>query len=224
MEESSRGIFWVRTGGERRLATENLVVDNKTYKEELVLKKGIQYRVWDPFRSKLAAAIMNGLEEFPFRDGSSVLYLGVSTGTTVSHISDIVGPGGIIFGVDHASRVTRDFLDRVAAYRKNIIPIMQNARMPREYSAIFGKVDIVYSDIAQLDQTEIAVKNCRIYLKNNGWLFMVVKPRSIDVTESPKRVIDREVGKLSGAFEILQVIDLRPYDKDHAIVVARASG
>ena len=94
-------------------------------KENLLDKKGVEYRNWEPFRSKLAACIMNGLEEFPFEEKSSVLYLGVSTGTTISHISDIVGPKGIIFGVEHSSRVARDFLDRVAIYRKNIVPIIK---------------------------------------------------------------------------------------------------
>ena len=117
--------------GEKKLATENLVVGNQVYKEKLITKKGIEYRLWDPFRSKLAAALMNGLEIFPFKNKSTVLYLGVSTGTTVSHISDIVGLDGMIFGVEHASRVARDFLDRVASHRKNIIPILQDARKPK---------------------------------------------------------------------------------------------
>lgn len=135
MEEDSdsqgqRPFFWIRSDGEKRLATQNMVPGNQVYKEKLVVKKGTEYRLWDPFRSKLAAAIMNGLDEFPFGDGSKVLYLGASTGTTVSHISDIVGPGGIVFAVDHASRVARDFLDRVASFRKNVIPILQDARRP----------------------------------------------------------------------------------------------
>ncbi len=224
MEGGNRGIFWIRFEGEERLATENLVPGRRAYKENLVVRKGVEYRLWDPFRSKLAAAVMKGLEEFPFAEGSSVLYLGVSTGTTASHISDIVGPGGTVFGVDHASRVAREFIDRVASRRRNVIPIVQDARKPKEYSGAFGKVDVVYVDIAQPDQTAIAIENCRAYLKKNGWLFLVVKPRSINVAEAPGRVIAREVDKLRAGFEILQVIDLRPYDKDHAIALARALG
>ena len=72
-----------------------------------------------------------------------MLYLGVSTGTTISHISDIVGPNGTIFGVEHSSRVARDFLDRVASYRKNIVPIIQDARKPEEFFSVYKKVDIV---------------------------------------------------------------------------------
>ncbi|MFB5606845.1 MAG: fibrillarin-like rRNA/tRNA 2'-O-methyltransferase [Candidatus Nitrosomaritimum yanchengensis] len=221
MEEDNQSFFWINSEGEKKLATENLVVGNQVYKEKLITKKGIEYRLWDPFRSKLAAAIMNGLEEFPFKNKSTVLYLGVSTGTTISHISDIVGPSGIIFGVEHASRVARDFLDRVATYRKNIIPILQDARKPKEYFSVFGKVDVVYVDIAQPDQTEIAISNCKMYLKNHGFLFLVIKTRSIDVTKPPKQIVEEEIQRMKTHFDILQTLDLHPYDKDHAIVIAR---
>ncbi len=221
MEDVKNNFFWVKVDGQEKLATENLVAGNQVYKEKLVNKKGIEYRVWDPFRSKLAAVIMNGLEIFPFQEKSKVLYLGVSTGTTISHISDIVGPGGIIFGVEHSSRVARDFLDRVASYRKNIIPIMQDARQPQQYFSVFGKVDVVYVDIAQPDQTEIAIANCKMYLKNHGYLFLVIKTRSIDVTKAPRKIIENEKKKLQTNFELEQVIDLMPYDKDHAIVIAK---
>lgn len=221
MDIDRKNFYWIKVDGEEKLATENLVAGNQVYKEKLVKKKNIEYRVWDPFRSKLAASIMNGLGIFPITEKSNVLYLGVSTGTTISHISDIVGPRGIIFGVEHSSRVARDFLDRVASHRPNIIPIMQDARQPTQYFSVYGKIDVVYVDIAQPDQTEIAIANCKIYLKTDGYLLLVIKTRSIDVTRNPKKIIEEEIKKLEPYFEINQVIDLYPYDKDHAMVVAR---
>ena len=218
--EDKQNIFWFQIDGEKKLATENLVPKNQVYNEKLVKIKGTEYRIWNPFRSKLAATIMNGLRDFPFMQKSSVLYLGVSTGTTISHISDIVGQNGIIFGVEHTSRVARDFLDRVASHRKNIIPIIQDARKPQEYFSVFKKVDVAYVDIAQPDQTDIAIDNCKMYLKSNGYLFLVIKTRSIDVTKDPKKVVSNEIKKLEPLFEIKQTINLHPYDKDHAIVIA----
>ena len=222
--EGAEGFFWIRSEGEKRLATENLVPGNQVYKERLVRKKGIEYRIWDPFRSKLAAAIMNGLDDFPFKARSAVLYLGASTGTTVSHVSDILGPNGVIFAVEHSSRVARDLIDRVASHRPNVIPIMQDARQPGEYFSVYGRADIVYADIAQPDQTEITIANCDKFLKPGGFLFLVIKTRSIDVTKSPRRVVRMEEEKLKGKFEILQTLNLYPYDRDHAMVVARAKG
>lgn len=220
----SGGIHWLRSDGARRPATENLVPGNQVYNEKLLVVKGTEYRLWEPFRSKLAASVMNGLEVFPFSEGSSVLYLGASTGTTVSHISDIVGPRGTVFGVEHASRVARDFLDRVASRRSNIVPILQDARRPGEYFSVFGRVDVTYVDIAQPDQTEIAVANCRMYLRPGGHLFLVIKTRSIDVTMPPRRIIRGEVAKLESGFDVIQEIDLEPYDKDHCMVVATYAG
>ena len=213
-------FFWIQVEGEKKLATQNLVPGNQVYNEKLVQHKGSEYRIWNPFRSKLAAAIMNDLKNFPFNHKSDVLYLGVSTGTTISHISDIVNQGGTIFGIEHASRVARDFLDRVATHRKNIVPIIQDARRPEEFFSVYKKVDIVYVDIAQPDQTNIAIENCRLYLKSGGYLFLVIKTRSIDVVKDPKRVIKDEIKKLETLFEIKQTIDLHPYDKDHAMVIA----
>lgn len=224
MEGDKKNFFWIKTeNGEKRLATKNLVAGNQVYKEKLVSIEGIEYRVWDPFRSKLAAAIMNGLEIFPFTDNSRVLYLGVSTGTTTSHISDIVGTKGKIFGIEHSSRVARDFLQKVASNRPNITPVIQDARQPRQYFSVYGKVDVVYVDIAQPDQTEIAIANCLLYLRVGGYLFLVIKTRSIDVTEKPKKIIENEVKKLGAYFEVIQVIDLQPYDKDHAMVIAKST-
>lgn len=224
MENAEGNIFWVKIDGEKRLATLNLVPGNQVYKEKLVKISDEEFRAWEPFRSKLAAAIMNGLTILPIVRKCKVLYLGVSTGTTASHISDIVGPSGIVFCVEHASRVAREFLDRVAFYRSNIVPILQDARNPREYFSVYGPVDVVYVDIAQPDQTEIAILNCKTYLKKEGYLMLVVKTRSIDVTKDPSEIVRNETKKLKESFEMIQEINLAPYEKDHSIIIAKFLG
>jgi len=224
LENEEDNIFWIKIDGEKKLATINLVPGNQVYREKLVKINDDEFRAWDPFRSKLAAAIMNGLSALPIIRKSKVLYLGVSTGTTASHVSDIVGPNGIVFCVEHTSRVARDFLDRVASRRSNIVPILQDARHPKEYFSIYGTVDVVYVDIAQPDQTEIAILNCKAYLKKSGYLVLVIKTRSIDVTKEPSQIIKSETKKLGANFEIIQEIDLSPYDKDHGMVIAKYHG
>ena len=221
LEEDNQSYFWIKYEGEQKISTKNLVPGNQVYKEKLIIKNGVEFRLWDPFRSKLAASIMNGLENFPFKNKTTVLYLGASTGTTVSHVSDIVGLNGLVFAVEHASRVARDFLDRVATHRANVMPILQDARKPKEYFSVFGKVDVVYVDIAQPDQTKIAIENCDMFLKKDGFFFLVIKTRSIDVTKAPKRIVEEEIQKLREKFDILESIDLHPYDKDHAMVIAK---
>ncbi len=211
----------VTIDGEERLCTRNLAKGIQVYGEQLVSIDGVEYRVWDPFRSKLAAAILKGLSYLPINVDSKILYLGASTGTTVSHISDIVC-NGIIYAVEHAPRVARELIERVAKHRGNVIPIVEDARRYESYFGIAGKVDLIYCDIAQQDQTEIAVANAKAYLKHEGYLMLIVKSRSIDVTKEPESIVKAEVNKLkSNGFSVEQIIYLEPFDKDHALVLAR---
>jgi fibrillarin-like pre-rRNA processing protein len=204
------------------LATQNLIDGNSVYGEKIIKFDDIEYRLWDPFRSKLAGAIMKGLKENPIKESSRVLYLGASTGTTVSHVSDIIGNNGIIFPVEPSARVARELLENVCSKRKNIIPILSDARNYLKYYGYFGIVDIVYSDIAQPDQTMIAIDNCKSYLKDNGDLLIIIKTRSIDVLTDPKIVTQNEAQKLEdNNFTIIQIINLEPFEKDHALIHAK---
>lgn len=201
------------------LLTKNLVPGKRVYNEDLVVREGEEYRTWDPFRSKLAAAILKGLPEDLILEGGRVLYLGTSTGTTASHVSDLVGPNGLVVGVEFAPRVAREFVEIVARQRSNVIPFVADARDPSKYSV--ATVDVVYCDIAQPDQTELAIANCRRLLKKGGRLILVVKARSIDVVRDPREVFKEEAAKLVAAgFDVLSVIELSPFDKDHALIHA----
>jgi fibrillarin-like pre-rRNA processing protein len=213
-------ISYVTVNGKEHIATINLLKGVTLYGEKLISRDGNEYRTWDPFRSKLAAAYIKGLH-FEFSNIGNVLYLGASTGTTVSHLSDIVGQSGKIFAVESSTRVARELISNVSSKRTNVIPIIEDARKPRSYFSIYDKMDLVYCDIAQPDQTTIAIDNCKIYLKEAKPMLLVIKTRSIDVTMSPKNVISQEIKKLeSNSFEIKQNIDLEPFDKDHAMINA----
>ena len=206
-------------GGRSVLLTRNLARGIRVYNEEFVLRDGEEYRTWDPFRSKLAAAILKGLPEDVLGPGHRVLYLGTSTGTTPSHVSDLVGINGLVIGVEFAPRVAREFVEKVARHRKNVVPFVADAREPSSYA--ITPVDVVYCDIAQPDQTEIAVKNCRALLRRGGRLLLVVKARSINVLEEPERIFRQEAKKLEAeGFRVDRVIELSPFEKDHALIDA----
>jgi len=217
--ERTRGS---REGGRTSVFTRNLVPGNRIYDEDLVNFRGSEYRSWDPFRSKLAGAILKrGLPPDIIRAGDKVLYLGASTGTTASHVSDIVGSEWLVVGVELSARVGREFLEKVAKARPNVVPFIADARETERFGE-FGKMDVVYSDIAQRDQTEIAIANSRTHLKKGGRLLLVVKARSIDQLKEPKVVFKEEAQKLRVAgFVVERVIDLRPFDKDHALISAK---
>lgn len=212
-------IKWVVVEGQKQIASLNLIKGITVYGEKLIKYKGEEYRLWDPYRSKLSGALKKGLKTLPILNGMKVLYLGASTGTTVSHISDIVGMNGIVYAVEPAARVARELIENVASKRKNVIPIIEDARKPYSYFSVFGNVDVIYCDIAQPDQTDIAISNCKVYLKPNGTILLIVKTRSIDVITDPKRVISQESKKLKdNSFYIEQIINLEPFDKDHGII------
>src|SRR5919107_2096770 len=215
-------VILTDSSNERYLATQNLINGNSVYGEKIVKYEDIEYRYWDPFRSKLAGAILKGLRENPIKESSKVLYLGASTGTTVSHVSDIVGNRGIVFPVEPSVRVARELLENVSSKRNNIIPILSDARNYLKYYGYFGIVDVVYSDIAQPDQTMIAIDNSKSYLKDNGDLLIIIKTRSIDVLTDPKIVTQNEAKKLeANNFTINQIINLEPFEKDHSLIHAK---
>jgi fibrillarin-like pre-rRNA processing protein len=209
--------------GSQRLATKNLAPRRNVYGERLIRFEGVEYRLWDPFRSKLAAAILKNIKTVPIKPNHQVLYLGAASGTTASHVSDIVGEGGYVYCVEFAPRAIRELVNNVCAYRANMLPILEDARFPEKY-AIFirGKVDDIYCDIAQPEQAKILADNADLFLKRQGWIMLAVKAQSIDVTKEPSEVYKREIRVLEErGFEIEDVVHLEPYDKAHAMIVAK---
>ena len=208
--------------GSERLATRNLAVGKNVYGERLVHNKGAEYRVWDPFRSKLGAAILKGLETVPIQPCHKVLYLGAASGTTASHVSDIVGENGYVYCVEFASRSIRELVNNVCAFRLNMAPILADARFPERYASLVGKVDDIYCDIAQPEQAKIMADNADMFLKSSGWTMLAIKASSIDVTKEPSEVYEQEIKVLkSRRFKIQEIVHLEPYDKAHAMIIAQ---
>lgn len=216
------GIYWVRfEDNSRRLATENLSPGHAVYGEELVKHRRKEYRVWDAFRSKLAAAILKDTKEITIAPGKSVLYLGAASGTTASHVSDIIGKEGLVYCVEFAQRTMRELIENVCSYRPNMSPILADARRPSSYRALVSPVDSIYCDIAQPEQARILADNADLFLKDPGRAMIAVKSRSVDVTLSPSTVFSRETRTLvERGFKILDTVRLEPYEKDHAMIVA----
>jgi len=221
--EKFKHIYWViYEDGSKKLATVNLAPGRRVYGEQLITYEGVEYRIWNPYRSKLAAAILKGASEVPIAPGYKVLYLGAATGTTASHVSDIVGKEGRVYCVEFAPRVMREFLEKVAPYRGNIVPILADARFPLKYRFFLEGVDVIYADVAQPFQSKIVADNCDAYLKEGGWALQAIKAMSIDVTKEPSETYREEIDYLKRrGFNILDTVHLEPYDKAHAFVVAR---
>ena len=217
MNEKFDGVF--TEGG--NFFTINLVPGAKVYGEDLVVRSGTEYRKWDYTRSKAAAALKNGLENFPLKKGSSCLYLGIASGTSASHFSDIIGKDGIIYGVDIAERVLRDLIPH-AEKRGNIAPILGDTRSPENYSGlVLDKVDLIFEDVASNDQVEILIRNCDKFLKKGGYAMISIKSQSIDVTKDPQMVYKECLAELEKHLEVVEKVKLDPHEKHHLLVVLR---
>ena len=174
--------------------------------------------MWNPFRSKVAAGILGGLDNIYIQPGTKLLYLGAAAGTTVSHCSDVVGPEGIVYGVEFSHRPGRDLVN-MAKKRTNVIPIIEDARHPQKYRMLVGMVDTIFADVAQPDQARIVALNAQHFLKPGGNFIISIKANCIDSTVPAEAVFAREVKKLQQEqFKPAEQLTLEPYERDHAIV------
>lgn len=205
-----------------KLATINLVPGYKSSNEDLLKIENNEYRIWDPWTSKPSAAFKSRLGEFPLKKGDHILYLGIANGKTASFFSDIIGKEGLVFGVEISERPFRELLP-IAEKRGNIIPILANARKVEEYeNQVLGKVDCVYEDVASDDQVEILIRNCEKFLKPKAYAIIAIKSQSIDVVKPPRQVYEECLQELEKHFEILDKIELDPYEKFHLFVVMKS--
>ncbi len=200
-----------------RYYTKNLVPGKSVYGERLIKKGKNEYREWIANRSKLGAGLMKGINN-PIKSNSLVLYLGASTGTTVSHVSDIASDGRV-YAVEFAPEPMKHLI-LLAQERRNIIPLFYDANHPEEYSNWVGRVDIVFQDIAQKNQVEIFINNC-VFLKKGGIGMLALKARSVDVTKKPWMIFKEVNKELSKTFKVIKKVRLEPYEKDHMLFVVK---
>jgi len=202
-------------------ATKNLDPGHSVYGERLFLEENTEYREWMHAKSKLAASMRRGIRLPELQEGAHVLYLGASSGTTVSHVSDMVGPSGMVFAVEFAPRMARDLM-RLVERRENIIPIVADARNPQEYTHLVHGVDFLFCDVAQPNQSELFLANAEAFLKSNGVGLIAIKTRSISQRENPKEVFRKQVSILENeGFQTLKTEDIHRFHRHHMVYFGR---
>lgn len=209
--------------------TRNLNPGKAVYGEKLIKVDGddgnkVEYRVWNPFRSKLAAGVLGGVENIWIRPGAKVLYLGAASGTSVSHVSDVVGSEGMVYAVEFSHRSGRDLIN-MAKTRTNVIPIIEDARHPLKYRMLVSMVDVVFADVAQPDQARIVALNSQYFLKTGGHYVISIKANCVDSTAAPEAVFAKERDKLTAdGLKPKEQLTLEPYERDHCVVVGVYNG
>ena len=224
MKINADTIFWITVKNKKKLATLNNASINEVYNEKLIKINGKQYNLWNPYTSKLAAAIVNGMEIFPILKKTKVLYLNDTIEKTLSHISDIIGVNGKIFILRDINENSKKFLDNVMNDRTNVFTITRDNGDPAKFSSKTEMVNVVYVDITQHNETEVAIQNCKRYLTDGGFLMLVVPTKKIDFVNNPNGQNLEEIQKLQSSFEIIQQINLTDFFKEHSMIIAKFLG
>ncbi|KAM3504650.1 hypothetical protein MY10362_003428 [Beauveria mimosiformis] len=225
------GVFVVRGGKEDGIATRNLTPGDSVYGEKRIsvdesvqnddgttTTTKVEYRMWNPFRSKLCAAIAGGADDIYMKPGSRVLYIGGASGTSVSHVADLVGPTGYVYAVEFSSRSGRDLI-AMASKRPNVVPIVEDARQPARYRMIVPMVDVIFADVAQPDQARIVAMNANWFLKVGGGVLISIKANCIDSIAPAAEVFASEVQKMRAeAIKPKFQLTLEPFERDHCLV------
>lgn len=205
----------------RELYTRNLRPGERVYGEELIVEEGVEYRHWDPWRSKLAAYLLNGAPRLPFDHPRTVLYLGAAHGTTLSHLSDLL-PDARLFGIEKSAGPFATLL-ALARRRRNLLPILADAQLPERYQADVGPVDFLYQDLAQRNQAAVFAENASAALSASGGALLMLKVRSVTQRRTVAAVVAESRTTLTRhGLKVVDQRSLAPFSRDHvALTVAR---
>jgi len=214
---------WERVYREGRdLYTVNRNPGTKVYGEALSTVDGVEYRAWDPFRSKLAAFLLKGAPaDVLGRPPRTVLYLGAAHGTTVSHLSDL-WPEATLFAIEKSPTSFARLL-ALARQRPGLVPILADAQLPERYQADVGAVELLYQDIAQRNQAGIFVENARACLSPRGRGILMLKVRSV-TQQRPTATVVREARSALSAARLAVAYEtaLTPFSREHTALAVVA--
>lgn len=220
--EIDDGVYELKNNNISYILTKDSYSDNINQNKKIKFNNEI-YRVWNYKKSKLGTLYKKKCKGIPSFKNKNILYLGASYGTTVSHISDILyNENGIIYAVE-ISEFSMKSLINISKIRKNILPIFSNAYYPETYNFIVNNIDIIYQDISQINQFEIAMRNVDYYLNINGFLILILKARSISSTLEIEKIYNEEIKKIrsNNKLKIINIINLKPYYNDHLCIIAK---
>ena len=191
----------------------------------------IEWRRWDPFRSKVAAALLltsQKASELLPSPGDTCLYLGASSGTTVSHIHDMVcgsnnHHNGQIIAVEISPRMMRD-LSSLAEDRSGLIPILNDARETQSYAPVMReKAHWIHQDLSIADQAENFISIATSTLKNGGIGLLSLKAASERQFEGDDQSRFSRAEKLieESELELIEMIDISQYQEQHMVFFVR---
>lgn len=210
--------LWVEgTATERRYWSETVGAPPSVYGERWVERDGRALRAWGPARSKLSAALGAGWEGPLPREGQRWLYLGAATGTTASHVADLVGPTGAVFAVEKSARPFQKLL-ALAQRWENLRPLFADARSLPADSYAPSLVDGLYADLPQPDQVEIVLRCAQRFVKEPGCVLMALKTASMGRELSAPAHLEAAEMQLARFLTLERTVRLAPWHRGHYLV------
>jgi len=208
-----------RARGERlELWTETVGSPPPVYGERWAAFGARTYRAFEPVRSKLAAAIVRDWRGPLPAPAERWLYLGAATGTTASHVADLLGPDGRLYAVERSPRPFARLLN-VAERWPNLLPVLGDARDPIGYADRVPLVDGIYADVAQPDQVALVVENARLFLRDRaGMVVVALKTSSMGRTLGAPAHLRASEAALSAELELAPSVRLDPFYRSHYLI------
>jgi fibrillarin-like pre-rRNA processing protein len=217
--------LWVRRRPDRDdLWTETTGEPPAVYGERWESVDGRVVRSFEPGRSKLAAALLRDWDGPVPVPGERWLYLGAASGTTASHVADLLGPGGRLYAVERSARPFARLL-RLAERWTNLLPILGDARTPARYADRVPIVEGIYADVAQPDQVALVLANAEMFLRDEGGaLVLALKTSSMGRgVPAPSHLKSAEAA-LSARLDLAPSVRLDPFYRSHYLVGGRRAG
>ncbi|MGA8665179.1 MAG: fibrillarin-like rRNA/tRNA 2'-O-methyltransferase [Thermoplasmata archaeon] len=208
----------VRSADRDELWTETVGIEPSVYGERWAYSGGRAFRSFEPARSKLSAALVREWSGPIPEVEERWLYLGAASGTTTSHVADLVGLTGRVYAIERSLRPFGRLLS-LARRWPNLYPILADAREPRAYSGLVPLAHGLYADIAQADQVEIVRSNAALYLDGPGaGLLLALKTASMGRDASAPQHVRRAEEELGRYFDLEPSVRLDPFHRGHYLV------
>jgi fibrillarin-like rRNA methylase len=213
--EDSPRLAILRRSDRDELWTETVGHEPPVYGERWTESDGRPYRSFEPTRSKLSAAIVKEWSGPVPATGEGWLYLGAASGTTASHVADLVGPTGRVYALERSLRPFARLLALTDRW-PNLLPILGDAREPTTYGALVPPVQGVYADIAQADQVEIVLSNAALFLEGPGArVLLALKTASMGRDATAVQHVRRAEEELAQVLDLEPSVRLDPFHRGH---------
>ncbi len=221
-DRKSARLVRSRFADRTEIFTEAVGTPPPVYGERWVHSGNRTFRSFEPGRSKLSAGIVHDWAGPIPSEGERWLYLGAASGTTASHVADLVGPFGRVYALERSPRPFARLLS-LAERWPNLLPILGDAREPRTYSRLVPPVGGLYADIAQPDQVEIVRRNAELFLDLPGAaVLLALKTASMGRDRTAAAHLDAAERELAPGVDLVASVRLDPFHKGHYLVGGRA--